>query len=459
MQGGRFLLIADEAQFCGADTGDGGGTRAGTLIQKLSQFAAHTLLLSGTPYRSDGNPLILAEYGELGSDGKKRLLYNVKADYRDGVREGYLRRFQATLQDARVRFKDDTDSVPLEYDLSSNGDYLREVIRKPEVWQPIADRVVADVREKQKANPEYRGLISCMEMADANRVYAYLTKRYPELSVKKATTEDGPQAKNVLTAFKGNKSEGRGGDILVTVRMAFIGYDCKMITVVGVLTNYRDWGHLEQLVGRGLRIDGEIPGREQSCRVVAPDDPKMTKFIEFMRGESEQGLRERREREVASGESADGPSGFVESAQSTTVRAVSNDVSLNSAQLALIETVKHDVGATDDPTVLAQLVEKLGFRLPASAEPVLPPTVPPISEVPETEQQQVENANRETSDVIKRYLSRQNISVDAPDYSDHIKRVTYEVNKRAGWKAADCRTVEQAKHRLRVAQDLLGERE
>jgi hypothetical protein len=38
-----------------------------------------------------------------------------------------------------------------------------------------------------------------------------------------------------------------------TVRKAFIGYDCKMITVVGVLTNYRDMGHLMQLVGRGLR--------------------------------------------------------------------------------------------------------------------------------------------------------------------------------------------------------------
>jgi hypothetical protein len=34
-------------------------------------------------------------------------------------------------------------------------------------------------------------------------------------------------------------------DILATVRMAFIGYDSPQITVVGILTHYRDRGHLD----------------------------------------------------------------------------------------------------------------------------------------------------------------------------------------------------------------------
>ena len=266
------------------------------LIARLYDLAAHTLLLTGTPYRSDGQRLVLAEYDERTRRASGACYGNAKADYRDGVREGYLRRFEATLHDARVRWKH-VDNTVTEYDLSAKGSDLAEVLRKPEVWQPIADGVVAAVREKQRVNPEYRGLISCMEQNDAKRVYAYLGKKYPDLKVRKAISEDGALSESELMAFKGKG----GGDVLVTVRKAFIGYDCKQITVVGILTHYRDWGHLEQLVGRGLRMWDGTPTRPQSCRVIAPDDPQMTEFIEFMRGESEQGLRERKRREREGG--------------------------------------------------------------------------------------------------------------------------------------------------------------
>ena len=54
---GRFLLIADEAQFCGdGRMSAAGARRAGALISDLHGYAAHTLLLTGTPYRSDGQP-------------------------------------------------------------------------------------------------------------------------------------------------------------------------------------------------------------------------------------------------------------------------------------------------------------------------------------------------------------------------------------------------------------------
>lgn len=449
---GRFLLVADEAQFCGADNDKGGGTRAGALITEMHRLAAHTLLLTGTPYRSDGQPLILAEYDEPDEEGKRRLLHHAKADYRDGVREGYLRRFEATLHNARVRWKH-VDNTVTEYDLSAKGDDLVEVLRKPEVWQPIADRVVADVREKQHISPEYRGLISCMEQNDAKRVYKYLSDKYDGLKIMKAISEDGPQSEHALKMFKGEKASGRGGDILVTVRKAFIGYDCKTITVVGVLTHYRDWGHLEQLVGRGLRAWDKAPGRAQSCRVVAPDDPQMTRFIEFMRGESEQGLRERREREEQEQGDRQPPEGlgYVESAESTTARAVSNDTTLEHDQRILIEAIKHDVGATDDVTVLAQFAEKLGLMLP-TAEPA---TAAPEEEIPQTERQQIDGIGRLVVEAVKGILKAQGIYGKHPDYGDHIERVTREVNRMARYRAPDCRTIEQAQARLDAASRLL----
>lgn len=449
---GRFLLIADEAQFCGASNDDrSGGTRAGALITDLHEYAAHTLLLTGTAYRSDGQPLVLADYDEPDENGRRRLLSHVPpADYSAGVAEGYLRRFEATMHEARVRWKS-VDNTVTEYDLSGNGSELPDVLRKPEVWQPIADGVVRAVREKQRTNPEYRGLISCMEQKDAVRVYEYLTEpgRHPGLRVLKATTEDGASAEADLKAFK--LPIGRAADILVTVRKAFIGYDCPEITVVGILTNYRDWGHLEQLVGRGLRTWGGAAMRSQSCRVVAPDDPQMAEFIEYMRGECENGLRERERRErERSDRTPPEPVdlGYVEDAHTTTARAVSNDTELDNEQRILIEAIKHDIGAVDDVTKLARFAEQLGLRLPISAPAELSE---PDSEIPLTERQQVDAIGVKVAEEIRGILAGQGIYAKHPDYGDHAQRVTVQVNKASGYKASECRTVEQAMSRLTAA--------
>ena len=449
---GRFLLVADEAQFCGASNDErSGGTRSGALITEMHEHAAHTLLLTGTPYRSDNQPLILAEYDEPDEQGKMRLLTSVPpADYTAGVAEGYLRRFEATMHDARVRWRDMAGGA-IEWDLSMSSAELRDVLRKPEVWQPIVDGVVAAVREKQRTNPAYRGLISCMEMKDAGQVHAYLTSsRHAGLRVMKATSEDGEGAERDLREFR---EAVKDVDILVTVRKAFIGYDCPQITVVGILTHYRDWGHLEQLVGRGLRTwDGE-PMRSQSCRVIAPDDPEMTKFIEYMQGASENGLRERA-RKIECGERERGKEpeelGYVESAYATTARVVSNDTELDNEQRLLIESVKEEVGACEDVTVLARFAEKLGLALPRTAhEPVAAPVGMAL-----TEREQVDAINLRTAEAVKGILSAQGIFASRSDYGEHVQRVTGQVNKNS-LRAPECRTVEQAQSRLNAALQMM----
>lgn len=454
---GRFLLVADEAQFCGAAGEKNEGTRAGSLIAELHDSAAHTLLLTGTPYRSDNQPLILADYDEPDDEGKRGLLAHAEATYANGISEWYLRRFEATMHDARVRFKY-TDNSVNEYDLSGSGVDLREVLRKPDVWQPIADNVVAAVRDKQRANPAYRGLISCMEQAEAKSVAAYLSARHPHLNVSLAISEDGPEAERVLRDF-----QHRGGDILVTVRKAFIGYDCPEITVVGVLTNYRDKGHLMQLVGRGLRMWGKEDQRSQSCQMIAPDDPAMSEFISYMRGECEQGLRERERQQESDPAQRDKNSpvldlGYVESAYTTTARAVSNDGELDSDELMLIQTVARDSGlpANIDANALAKFLEQMGGRLAPEAPAVKPEPVQP-PQVPMTEQEEIQAAKAETTRVLRQVLSRRGIQAGHPGYSKAMARLTSDINGRT-CSADDARTLPLALSRLTEAKYLLSER-
>ncbi|GGN39100.1 superfamily II DNA or RNA helicase [Actinoplanes campanulatus] len=456
---GRFLLVADEAQFCGTsgDDDETGGTAAGRWMREMHEYAAHTLLLTGTPYRSDGQPLILADYEPEDEEGKRKLVHHAEAGYATGIAEGYLRRFEATMIDARVRYKY-VDNTVNEYDLSLSGADLREVMCKPDVWKPIADEVVAAVREKQRLHRSYRGLISCMQQSEAKAVEAYLRRQYPDLKVMISVSGDGEEAERSLRNFK-----SQAADVLVTVRKAFIGYDCPEITVVGVLTNYRDWGHLSQLVGRGLRMWKGAERRGQSCRVICPDDPEMTRFIEFMRGESEQGLRERArreadaDREAGASRTREDELGWVESAHATQVRAVGNDSEVDADELMLIRAIKHDIDSVEDVTKLKEFAEKLGLRLSemAATRADVPEQALPVSTAaPLTEQEQIKAINRETSKAITSYLARRGMDPKHPQFRANVKRVTASVNAAAGCYADDVWTVEQALKRLNTARSL-----
>jgi hypothetical protein len=184
----------------------------------------------------------------------------------------------------------------------------------------------------------------------------------------------------------------------------------------------------------------------------------MTEFIEYMRGESEQGLREleRRQREAADRpKSADQELGYVEAAHVTTTRAVSNDTDLDNEQLLLIEAIKHDVGSSEDATVLARFAEKLGLVLPAT-RPASGPAIPEPAEVPMTEREKVDSIGAQVAEEVRSLLSSQGILAGRGDYGEHVKRVTNQVNKLAGVRAPECRTEDQAMSRLTAVWQLQG---
>ncbi|GAA2138478.1 hypothetical protein GCM10009760_19840 [Kitasatospora kazusensis] len=464
---GRFLLIADEAQFCGAarkpGDDDNGGTKAGALITKLNGYARHTLLLTGTPYRADNQPLILSEYGKINADGRKPLICHAEATYEDGIAEGYLRTFEMKLVDASVSRRtlgDPSDRMAgeqmLTYNLSDDADGLAEVLKDPRVWQPLTNYVVDAVKDKQKFHPQYRGLISCQGQTEARAVVKYLNDRYPGLKVGLAVSGDGPAAATALQDFKSTPM-----DILVTVRMAFIGYDCPEITVVGMLTHYRDAGHLMQLAGRGLRVWDQMPPREQSCRIIAPDDPRMKRFLAVLRNEVEEGLRRIEEREGnGTGEVPDPqlPISYIAGAEATTARVASNDVDVEADELFLIESAKSAVDSGEDVSKIKQLLDLLSVKVLERPEVPVPrtePEAPARTQVPKTEKQQIEDRKSKAAAAITKHLYKLGFPPGCDGYSEVAMKITATVNAAAGGlKASEIRTVAQAEARLRAALKL-----
>lgn len=421
---GQFLLVIDEAQFCGADgVRDGGGTQAGARVAAMARYAAHTILLTGTPYRSDDLPLVLAEYEEA-IDGHRKLVWHAEATYRDGIADHYLRQFDATLDLIKVKWKNER-----EYDLSTDGSNLMEVLRKPETWQPIVDEVVAALRERQLSYAAYRGLIMCMEQQDAVRVLNYLRDRYPSLKVDIAISDHAEDAEDALRKFKVESK-----DILVTVKKAFIGYNCPEITVVGLLTHYRHYGFLDQGVGRGLRVIPGIPWEEQVCRIIAPDDPGMVAFIDYLRTQQMEGLRVRADREGGGGGGeGDGQIRELEAVRSVGWRALSNETDVSPEQLTLVRAAKAKFGLSDADTKLAQLIN---FFADLEALPVSEIDRPEPGPVPMTAQETIQAINNEVRDEITEHMRDLGHFGKDPGYGQLRASFTTLVNGRAGVESA-----------------------
>lgn len=457
---GRFLLIADEAQFCGDDA-EGGGTRAGDLVKKMHEFALHTLLLTGTPYRADNHKLILADYEAHERSPKlQRLIRHAEASYADGIAEGYLRTFEMKLTDARVskRTMADPDSghgdSVLEYNLSDDGRELMSALKDEKTWKPLVDLVVKSVRDKQKFNTAYRGLISCMQQAEAKKVVKYLQDTYPDLRVALAVSADAGAAGQALADFKVKPM-----DLLVTVRMAFIGYDCPQITVVGVLTHYRDGGHLMQLIGRGLRVWKDGPkARQQSCIIVAPDDPKMQGFLDLLRDEERQGLRiiEEREEPAEPGEPVQETFSYIESSVATTTRAASNEVDVEADEFLLIEGYKVMADSGEDATKLKKILEFAGVQTQRAPvpEPRTEATAPAPAQAPKTERAQIEELKSKASDAVRKELARRGVTPDKPGYQDAVTKAQFALKQACGFSADETNTLHKAEKRLRAALNI-----
>lgn|SRR5512138_99990 len=323
----RTLVCFDEAQQLGVDYDGQKTTESARWCEEVGKASTFTIVMSGTPIRADDSPLLFAKYSEKpDARGRYRLEPDVSSTYRDGVRDGYLRRFEALLHDGVLEWRDLLEG-DVEMRVSEMEKSIRKVLQHSGYWQPMVDRFVERLREtKELVDSRMCGMIAATDQKHAKEILKYLKKRYPGMRALVAVSDDGEEAHRSLRQFR----EGRH-DILVTVHMAYVGYDHKPITVMCILTHYRTEGYLRQLFARGLRVVKWAALEKQSLVALVPDDYHMQQFIKALREESDWGYQERTKRIVerdgvdVGGNRSQDTLGFIVSAWMTDVRAMGID--------------------------------------------------------------------------------------------------------------------------------------
>jgi superfamily II DNA or RNA helicase len=289
VRGKKYLLICDELQQLGVDYDGENSTKSADAVKELAQNAFMVIGMTGTPYRADDSRLLFADYSDPDENGMIQLQADVQATYRMGVVEGYLRKFEFHLYDGGTDWNNLGVVERLEISEMDKG--LWRVLQEPEFWKPLVDQFVEIANEQRRiTHTGLKDLIAARNQKQAGEIQEYLNKRH-HIKALKAVSDDGAEAHEALRQFKYGKHT-----TLVTVNMAYVGYDCPAIAHILPLTAYRAGGYLSQLTARGLRVWRDIPAENQTCYMIAPNDPSMARFVEVLRNESALGLMDRQRR-------------------------------------------------------------------------------------------------------------------------------------------------------------------
>lgn len=93
----RVFVVFDEIHHCAGNEIETGNAWGAKIVQRVQDKAEFTLALSGTPWRSDARPIVLARYSQ--PDG--RLICDFRYGLREAVDQGVCRMPQIVLLDAR----------------------------------------------------------------------------------------------------------------------------------------------------------------------------------------------------------------------------------------------------------------------------------------------------------------------------------------------------------------------
>lgn len=274
------MVIFDEVHHCGDDSHFGKGIKEGFDLAK------EKMLMSGTPWKSDGSMIPFVRY-----DGDGFALGDFRYDYPDALVDEVVRYLvfdhakgslehevtgQVLELNGEVNEKDAAKRLRLLLD--PEGEYLRKQV----------ENAHAKLMECRKTVPDAAAMAVCIDQWHAVKVANVIhgiTGIKPSIIVSDADVEN-----DSVQSFRKAKSEW-----LVSVRKVSEGTDIKRLQVLCYLTNVTSELFFRQVIGRVSRVrDLE----DYEGYVYLPADPRLIAAARNIENAQVIAIRESAEKET-----------------------------------------------------------------------------------------------------------------------------------------------------------------
>ncbi|OEF73115.1 diguanylate cyclase [Vibrio splendidus 1F-157] len=250
----RVLVVFDEIHHCSFDDEGRSNSWGLEIVSKIQGFARYTLALSGTPWRSDRLPIVMAEYSD--PDGK------VVCDYQYGLQQAVedkvCRRPKIVLIDnEHLSVKDGSDNQHFASILDclkhSDASY-QSVIHNQDAMNYILNSGCQKLEQIRQESQSAGGLVVASSIKHAKDIQKRLVEHFNQSACIVTYHHDNPL--HEIESFRHSKVQW-----IVSVGMISEGTDIPRLQVCCHMSSVKTELYFRQVLGRILRIN-DSPNQE-----------------------------------------------------------------------------------------------------------------------------------------------------------------------------------------------------
>lgn len=244
----RVLVIFDEIHHCSGTSPENANVWGEDIITKIQGYAAYTLALTGTPWRSDNTPIALAEY--QGPDN--HILCDYAYGLADAIKDMVCRTPKVIVTDNNdISIEEACGSIESFRSFSELLDETpcpyQKVVENESVIRHIISNANRELTKIRKQNPSAGGLVIASSVGHATNILNILRNELEVSAVIATYRENEPTT--IIRDFKESSSPW-----IVSVGMISEGTNIPRLQVCCHLTRIKTELHFRQILGRILRV-------------------------------------------------------------------------------------------------------------------------------------------------------------------------------------------------------------
>ncbi len=274
----KTLVILDELHHAGD------GKNWGKALRTAFQSAAFRLILSGTPFRSDNNPIPFIRYEQ----GESRADFSY--GYTEAIRDAVCRPILFPSYEGELTWLSEGREHTATFEDGLTFDRQRERLKTALLQETWLGPVISDAhaqltRLRKQEHPDAGGLIVAMDQ-DHARWVSDLVGRITGTKAAVAVS-DNPAASRIIDTFSDHKKQ----QWLVAVNMVSEGVDIPRLRVGVYATNVLTEMYFRQVVGRFVRMQDNVP-KPQRAWLYLPKDPILVHHARQIKAERDHVLED-----------------------------------------------------------------------------------------------------------------------------------------------------------------------
>ncbi|PTO77486.1 DEAD/DEAH box helicase [Vibrio splendidus] len=250
----RVLVVFDEIHHCSFDDEGRSNSWGLEIVSKIQGFARYTLALSGTPWRSDRLPIVMAEY----SDPEGKVVCDYQYGLQQAVEDKVCRRPKVVLIDNEhlsVKAGSDNQHFVSILDCLKQSDVsYQSVIHNEDAMNYILNSGCQKLAQIRQESPSAGGLVVASSIKHAKDIQKRLVEQFNQSACIVTYHHDNPL--HEIESFRHSTVQW-----IVSVGMISEGTDIPRLQVCCHMSSVKTELYFRQVLGRILRIN-DSPNQE-----------------------------------------------------------------------------------------------------------------------------------------------------------------------------------------------------